>query len=115
MKVGGGVLRRDNDGDTVKPRSDLWYLGASYPITPALTVDGQWFTLRYKNASDRDATMLAARLVYSLSKRTAVYTQIGHIRNDRLSAVSVSGGAAGSNPAAGASQNGMNVGIRHSF
>ena len=114
-KVGGGVLRRDNDGDAVKPRSDLWYLGASYPITPALTVDGQWLTLRYKNASDRDATLLAARLVYSLSKRTAVYTQIGHIRNDRLSAVSVSGGAAGSNPAAGASQNGLNVGIRHAF
>jgi len=114
-KVGGGVLRRDNDGDAVKPRSDLWYLGASYPITPALTVDGQWLTLRYKNTSDRDATLLAARLVYSLSKRTAVYTQIGHIRNDRLSAVSVSGGAAGSNPAAGGSQNGVNVGIRHAF
>lgn len=114
-KVGGGLLRRDNDGDAVKPRSDLWYLGASYPITAALTVDGQWLTLRYKNTSDRDATLLAARLVYSLSKRTAVYTQVGHIRNDRLSAVSVSGGAAGSNPAAGGSQNGVNVGIRHAF
>lgn len=114
-KVGGGVLRRDNDGDAVKPRSDLWYLGASYPLTPALTLDGQWLTLRYKNADDYDATLLAARLVYSLSKRTAVYGQVGHIRNDRLSAVSVSGGAAGSNPAAGASQNGVNVGIRHAF
>ncbi|MDB5930828.1 MAG: hypothetical protein JWR60_2535 [Polaromonas sp.] len=115
VKVGGGVLRRDNDGDAVKPRSDLWYLGASYPITPALTLDGQWLTLRYKNANDNDATLLAARLAYSLSKRTALYAQIGHIRNDRLSAVSVSGGAAGSNPAAGASQTGMNVGIRHTF
>lgn len=103
-KVGGGVLRRDNDGDAVKPRSDLWYLGASYPLTSALTLDGQWLTLRYSNASDSDATLLAARLVYSLSRRTAMYTQIGHIRNDRLSAVSVSGGAAGSNPPAGGSQ-----------
>jgi len=115
VKVGGGLMRRDNEGDAVKPRSDLWYLGASYPITPALTLDGQWLTLRYKGADDYDATLLAARLAYSLSKRTALYAQVGHIRNDRLSAVSVSGGAAGSNPAAGGSQSGVNLGIRHSF
>ncbi|APW37779.1 hypothetical protein RD110_11710 [Rhodoferax koreense] len=114
-KIAGGLLRRDNDGDTVKPKSDIWYIGASYPITPALTVEGQYLNQRYKNVDDRDATMYVARVVYSLSKRTTVYSQVGHIRNDRLSAVSVSGGAAGSNPAAGSSQSGVNFGIRHTF
>jgi predicted porin len=114
-KIAGGLLRRDNDGDAVKPKSNLWYVGASYPVTPALTVEGQWLNLRYKNVDDRDSTMYVARAVYSLSKRTAVYSQIGHIRNDRLAAVSVSGGAAGSNPAAGSSQSGVNFGIRHTF
>jgi len=115
VKIGGGLLRRDNDGDAAKPRSDLWYLGASYPLSPQLTLTGQWSTLRYSHASDNNSTLLAARLLYSLSKRTAVYAQVGHIRNERLAAVSVSGGAAGSNPAAGASQNGVNLGVRHAF
>jgi len=114
-KIGGGLLRRDNDGDTVKPKSNLWYIGASYPVTPALTVEGQWLNLRYRNVDDRDSTMYVARVIYSLSKRTAVYTQVGHIRNDRLAAVSVSGGATGSTPAAGSSQSGVNFGIRHAF
>src|SRR2546427_6313063 len=39
VKVGGGLLRRDNDGDAVKPRSNLWYVGASYPVTEALVLD----------------------------------------------------------------------------
>ena len=115
IKIGGGLLRRDNDGDAIKPRSDLWYLGASYPLTKALTLDGQWVTMRYKNVSDYDSTLLTARLSYAFSKRTAVYGQVGHIRNDRRAAVSVSGGAAGSNPAAGASQSGVIVGMRHAF
>lgn len=115
VKIGGGVIRRDNDGDATKPRSDLWYVGASYPITPLLALDAQYSTLRYKNANDVDADLVALRLVYSLSKRTAVYAQAGHIRNDRLSAVSVSGGQANGNPAAGRSQNGLAFGLRHTF
>ncbi len=114
-KIGAGLIRRDNDGDAAKPRSDLWFIGASYPLTGNLTLDGQYLRLNYKSVSDFDSQMLAARLTYALSKRTAIYTQIGHIRNDRLAAVSVSGGAAGSNPAAGASQTGFNVGVRHAF
>ena len=114
-KIGAGLLRRDNDGDAVKPRSDMWYLGAAYPLTKALTLDGQVMNLRYRNVADYDSTLVTARLVYSFSKRTAVYGQIGHISNDRRAAVSVSGGATGSNPAAGSSQDGLMVGMRHSF
>lgn len=114
-KLGAGLIRRDNDGDAAKPRSNLWYVGASYPITGNLTLDGQYLRLSYKSVSDADSQMLVARLSYALSKRTSIYTQVGHIRNDRLAAVSVSGGAAGSNPAAGASQTGFNVGVRHAF
>lgn len=114
-KFGGGVIRRDNDGDAAKPRSHLWYVGASYPLTGNLTLDGQYLRLNYRAVDDADSQMLVARLVYSLSRRTAAYAQVGHIRNDRRAAVSVSGGAAGSNPAAGASQTGLNVGLRHAF
>ncbi|WP_082493053.1 porin [Acidovorax sp. Leaf160] len=114
-KIGAGVVRRDNDGDATKPRSDLWFVGASYPLTSNLTLDGQYLRIDYRSVNDFDSQMLVARLSYALSKRTSLYSQLGHIRNDRLAAVSVSGGAAGSNPAAGKSQTGFNIGVRHAF
>jgi predicted porin len=115
IKLGAGVIRRDNDGSATRPKSNLWYLGAAYRVMPALTIDGAWQSLRYQCVDDFDSTLVAARATYALSKRTAVYAQIAHIANDANSTVSVSGGAPGSAPAPGGSQNGMNIGIRHTF
>lgn len=115
LKVAGGVIRRNNDGSVTKPKSDLWYVGASYPLTPVLTLDGTLAKLSYKNADNADSTLLALRALYSLSKRTTLYAQTGWIRNQSLANVSVSGGAAGSNPALGGSQNGVMLGINHKF
>jgi len=63
-----------------------------------------------------DALMLAARATYSLSKRTAVYANLGRISNDGTLALSVSGGSAsGAAPTAGATQSGLMMGLRHTF
>jgi predicted porin len=114
-KIGGGLIRRANDGSTTRPDSNLFHVGASMPLSSALTLSGQVVTLRFKATSDATATVSAARLTYALSKRTAVYGQIGHISNGVLSSVAVSGGSPGSNPAVGASQTGINVGLRTTF
>lgn len=115
VKIGGGLIRRDNQGSATRPDSDLWHLGASMPVSPALTLSGQVVTLRYKNASDFNATTLALRATYAFSKRTNVFAQIGHIKNNKGSAVALSGGSPGSNPVAGASQTGLNVGLQTAF
>lgn len=115
FKIGGGVIRRNNDGSATRPKSDLWYLGAAYPVSSAWTIDGTVAKLRYKNVNNFDSTLLAVRSLYKLSKRTTLYAQIGTIRNDSLVNVSVSGGAPGSNPALGGSQTGTMVGINHTF
>ena len=114
-KVGAGVIRRNNDGNAARPKSELWYVGAAYPLSSAWTIDGTLAKLSYKNVDNYDSTLLAARALYKLSKRTTLYAQIGTIRNDSLANVSVSGGAAGSNPALGGSQTGTMVGINHTF
>lgn len=114
-KVGAGVIRRDNDGSTTRPKSSLWFVGASYALTPAWTVDGTVARLAYKNVDNADSTLVAVRALYKLSKRTTVYGQLGHISNQSAVAVSVSGGAPGSNPLAGGSQTGTMFGINHSF
>jgi predicted porin len=116
VKIGGGVIHRKNEGTvTTRSTSDLWYLGASYPVTPALTLDGHVAKLAYKDADNFDSTIVTLKTMYNLSKRTAVYAQIGTIRNDSLTRVSVSSGAPGSNPALGGSQTGTMVGVRHTF
>jgi predicted porin len=115
LKLGGGVIHRTNDGSSTKPKSDLWFVAASYAINPAWTVDGTVARLAYKDVSDNDSTLLALRALYRFSKRTTVYGQLGFIRNQSQAAVSVSGGATGSNPAAGGSQTGTMLGINHTF
>jgi len=115
LKVAGGVIRRNNDASATKPKSDLWYVAAAYPLTPVLTLDGTLAKLSYKNVDNADSTLLALRALYSLSKRTTLYAQTGWIRNQSQANVSVSSGAAGSNPALGGSQNGVMLGINHKF
>lgn len=114
VKLGGGVLRRTNDGSAIQPKSDLWHVGVSAPFG-SWVLDAQVLKLKYKNIGDRDSTLFAARGSYNFSKRTAAYVQAARIRNDALAAVSVSGGAPGSNPVAGVAQDGLSVGLRHTF
>lgn len=115
LKLAAGVIRRHNDGSTIRPKSDLWYVGASYPLSPVLTLDGTYAKLSYKDVSNYDSSLIAVRTLYKLSKRTTLYAQLGRVDNESLVNVSVSGGAAGSNPALGASQTGVMLGVNHTF
>lgn len=114
-KVGAGVVRRDNDGLAAAPRSNLWFLGAQTPITPQTSVAVQAMSLRFPGASERNSTILTGLVNHQLSRRTAIYGQVGRISNGSAAARSVSGAATGGNPATGVSQSGLNAGIRHSF
>jgi len=113
-KLGAGLVRRDNDGNPATPKSDLWFLGASYLVNPLFMIDGEAFQLRYKNSGNR-STIGVARMTYFLSKRTALYASLGHIDNAGTLNFSVSGGAGGSNPMAGGAQTALASGIRHTF
>ncbi len=114
LKLGAGLISRDNDASLNTPRSDLWYVGASYTVNQQLVIDGQVFQLDYKNSANQ-ASLYALRATYSLSKRTALYATAGQMANDGTLALSVSNAAAGNGPAAGNSQTGLGAGVRHSF
>lgn len=114
LKLGGGLIARKNEGSTATPRSDLWYLGASWKPAPLWTVDAEVFKLDFKN-SPNGATLLAVRGSYALSKNTVLYATAGHIGNDGATALSVSNAAAGNAPAAGAGQTGIATGVRMAF
>ena len=109
-KVGAGVIDRDTNASTGLTESDLYYLGVSYPIG-AYTVDVQAARRDTKNSSS-DVNMLVGRLTYNFSKRTAVYGAVGRMANKGNSAVALD---AGGTVGAGLGQNGVMVGLRHTF
>jgi predicted porin len=114
VKATAGLVRRDNPASTSSPKSDLWYLGAVVPAGAALTLDGELLRLAFKGSADA-ATLATVRATYALSRRTALYAMAGRIANAGTLALSVSAGAAGSNPAPGATQSAFAAGVRHSF
>ncbi|WP_431189867.1 porin [Cupriavidus oxalaticus] len=114
-KLGGGWIRRDNDANPATPRSDLWYGGASYTVTPAFSVDAEVLFLRYHHSANK-AWLYAARANYALSRRTTVYGTAGFIDNGGHLALSVSsGGTPAAPPTAGGNQLGAMLGIKHIF
>lgn len=113
MKLGLGVISRRNDASPA-PRSDLWFAGVSYDVTPALNVAAQGYYLRFHNSANK-AWLGAVRGTYAFSKRSSVYMTAGYIDNKGQSALSVSSGAAGANPAPGSNQIGVTAGIKHVF
>lgn len=110
-KIGAGVVDRKTRAVTGPVDSDLYYLGVSHPLTAALVLDAQ-VARRDTKASGSDVTMLAARVTYNLSKRTAVYSAIGQMKNKGTSAVALD---AGGTVGAGKTQHGLMGGLRHSF
>jgi predicted porin len=116
LKVGGGVMRRDNEGVTVptattNPKSTISYLGVAYTVTPAFVLDGEFARYDLKNSAN-DTNMLIVRGTYSFSKRTAVYALVGRVNNKGTAARSIS---SGNTVGAGMSQTGLMTGIRHTF
>jgi predicted porin len=112
LKIGGGVLdRKTRAAANVNTDSDLWFLGAAYWLSPALMLDGQIAKLNIKG-SNNDSTMTIARLTYNLSKRTAVYTSVGYMKNAGTAALALD---AGGTVGVGKNQAGMMVGLKHMF
>jgi predicted porin len=114
FRLAAGLIRRDNGASPLTARSDLWYVGAVYAPISLLKIEAEVFRLAFNGSGNR-ATLVATRATYSLSKRTALYATLGHIDNHDLLALSVSGGAAGSNPLPATGQLGIATGLRHSF
>ncbi|WP_317203878.1 porin [Janthinobacterium sp.] len=113
VKIGAGVMDRKKVAAAAINdfSSDLYYLGASYPLTPLFQVDAQIARLDVKH-SDSDSTMAVLRLSYFLSKRTALHGSLGHMKNAGKAAIALD---AGGTVGVGKSQSGLVLGLRHTF
>ena len=94
------------------PRSDLWYIGRTYPILPTLTLDAQ--LLRSYDNRRSKATLAALQARYQLSKRSAVYATVGHTCYGGSLCLSVNFGAVGITRLPGGARTGFMPRVRPS-
>ncbi|WP_321794910.1 porin [Caballeronia sp. J97] len=118
--LGAGIEHRINHGlqapGVFNVNSDFWWFGGQYMPTPSLSLDAQFGHLNV-NGNPVGGSVIAARAMYLLSKRSAVYLTAGRMFNQSKATFTIDGGTAGTSslPMAGIDQTGVMVGIRHFF
>lgn len=112
-------------------RSNLYWLGAGYQATPALTLTGTAYYQQFKNSGTGNPWLFVVGTDYALSKRTDAYFNVAYAKNSNGSTLGVAGinGASSgnattlqstdnqvlSNSTNTGNQFGAVVGIRHKF
>jgi predicted porin len=94
-------------------RGDTYWLGIT-DVIGKVTLTGAVYHINTRNlptAKDADPTMLVARAMYALSKRTDLYLVAAHARADHGQLVGLSRDDAGT----GTTQSGVTAGIQHRF
>ena len=94
-------------------RGDTYWGGITYTVQ-AWTLTGAVYHVNTKElpaAKDADPTMLVARAMYALSKRTDLYMVAAHAKADHGQLV----GLSRDDPGFGSTQNGFTAGIQHRF
>lgn len=105
---------RKVDGAAAAPdvRGTLYWTGASYQSTPAITLTGAVYYQDVKNAAaNADPVMYVGRLRYALSKRTDLYLAAAFAKAKNQQLVSLSRDDAGFAD----TQRGVTAGIQHRF
>lgn len=92
-------------------RTDMYWMQASYTITPALSLTGSAYYSNNRN-SNQDPWLFIALLDYALSKRTDLYLTGAYALNRNGSALAV---GSGNTVQPGSNQTGVLLGMRHKF
>ena len=100
---------------TVDRKVNAYMIGAAAPVG-AGQVRIQYALYDQKDIADGKAQQLSLGYVHNLSKRTAVYGTLAHIRNkNNVGLALASTGVTNGGPGAGENQTGLSLGVRHSF
>jgi predicted porin len=108
-----GYKQQSGKANTADLRGDTYWGGITY-VTGPVTLTGAVYHINTKNlpaAKDADPTMLVARAMYALSKRTDLYLSAAHAKADHGQLVGLSRDDAGT----GTTQTGVTAGIQHRF
>lgn len=90
-----------------------WFIGASVPLGSKTKLMGLFGQVKDKTLTDRDAWKIGFGARYALSKRTELYADYAHIKNDTNAAYTIN--PMGNSSGTSAGVNGLAMGIKHSF
>lgn len=117
-RLPGGTLA---DGTVAATVSNLYWLGAGYQLTPALSLTGSVYYQDFRNTK-ADPWMFVLSTDYAFSKRTDAYFNVAYTKNKDGSTLGVSSIGPGSIAGSGFgttqgsyNQFGAVVGVRHKF
>jgi predicted porin len=108
---------RDKRDSVARLDGTQWLVGTNIPVGPGLiraSYSSYTTDMNTDGMSNPHAGKLSLGYVYNLSKRTALYTTVAHVRNREGSAIAL-GGAVFGTGVVDASSTGFDVGVRHSF
>ncbi|MDW3686057.1 porin [Cupriavidus sp. CV2] len=126
FKVLAGYRYYAGNFTTGSLRTNLYWAGVQYRVTPAISLTGAAYYTDVRNSS-ADPYSFVLSGTYAFSKRTDVYTIVGYAKNRDSSAMGLSGFGPSLNAnastlvatteqvGAGQSQFGAIVGVRHRF
>ena len=107
---------------TANTRSNLYWLGAGYQATPAVSLTGAAYYQQDKGSAVGSPWLFVVGSDYALSKRTDAYLNLAYAKNSSGSILGVAGmgdvyhtPAVGTTPADSSNQMGAMVGLRHKF
>lgn len=106
--VRASVIYNNDRQGTVDSKG--WLLGGVMQVGVG-EIKASYSTIHADSTGVPKATKLAAGYVYNLSKRTALYTTLAHVRNSGGSRQALGGATTAVNQ----SSNGLDIGMRHNF
>lgn len=112
-RFGAGWIMRTDLGIST-PRSNLFWLTGTVPVTTSISIDSMLAELKYDHSPNK-ALVEVLRCVYSLSKSTSLYVTGEHIQNSGTLALSASTMLPVEDPPPGGSQISVIAGIKHRF
>jgi len=92
-------------------QENLYWAGAQYNVTPALSLTGAGYFTDART-DDKDSLLIVLNADYALSKRTDAYLLVGYVINRSTATFGVTGTA---NTVPGQNQTGVMAGVRHRF
>ncbi len=106
-----GMMRRSNDIPAIDTVNDLTWLGIRHPITEKFGVTAWVWQTKLRGTADK-GNVVGASFFYDFSKRSQGYLNVAYASNDGASRQGV-GSSTPTLP--GGTQNGIVLGIAHSF
>lgn len=112
LSVSAGYGVGQNPSDLNSVNLQLVSAGIGYQFTPVLKLTSGVYYMRDRNIDANHSIEYALGAEYSISKRTLLYAQVGHVDNHGTMNQGITYGAP---VAPGVSTTAANIGIRHTF